>query len=77
MTRWFGLIGAPSSIGAHWPGQEKAPCAVRSQAGRVLAEAGLDEEGEAAAALVRGVMSAVAGKKTPEKSDGSTDIERG
>ncbi len=51
--------------------------ALRSQAGRVLAEADLDEEGEAAAALVRGVVSAVAGKKAPEKSDGSTDIERG
>jgi arginase family enzyme len=35
MTRRLGLIGIPSSIGAHWPGQEKAP--------RALREAGLVE----------------------------------
>jgi arginase len=29
MTRTVGLIGAPSSAGAHWPGQEKAPAALR------------------------------------------------
>ena len=33
--RRIGLIGVPSSAGAHWPGQEKAP--------RVLREAGLVE----------------------------------
>ena len=30
MTRRFGLIGVPSSAGAHGPGQEKAPAALRS-----------------------------------------------
>jgi arginase len=29
MSRTFGLIGVPSSVGAHWPGQEKAPAALR------------------------------------------------
>lgn len=29
MPRKIGLIGAPSSAGAHWPGQEKAPAALR------------------------------------------------
>ena len=29
MTRIFGLIGVPSSAGAHYPGQEKAPAALR------------------------------------------------
>ena len=30
MTRQrIGLIGVPSSAGAHWPGQEKAPGALR------------------------------------------------
>jgi arginase len=29
MTRQLGLIGVPSSAGAHWPGQEKAPRALR------------------------------------------------
>jgi hypothetical protein len=37
-----------------------------------LAEAGLDEEGETAVALVRGVVGAVAGKRAPEKPDGPT-----
>ena len=36
-----------------------------------------DEEGEAAAALVRGVVDAVAGKEAPERSDDPTDRERG
>jgi arginase len=42
MTRRLGLIGIPSSIGAHWPGQEKAPRALR-EAGLVeyVEEAGL------------------------------------
>jgi arginase len=41
----FGLIGVPSSAGAHGPGQEKAPTALR-QAGLLgaLREAGLDVE---------------------------------
>lgn len=30
MTRTYALIGAPSSAGAHWPGQEKAPTALRA-----------------------------------------------
>lgn len=30
MARTIGLIGAPSSAGAHWPGQEKAPAALRA-----------------------------------------------
>jgi arginase len=30
MPRTIGLIGAPSSAGAHWPGQEKAPAALRA-----------------------------------------------
>jgi arginase len=29
MSRKIGLIGTPSSAGAHWPGQEKAPAALR------------------------------------------------
>ena len=39
----FGLIGVPSSAGAHGPGQEKAPAALR-QAGLLgaLREAGLE-----------------------------------
>ena len=28
--RTFGLLGVPSSAGAHWPGQEKAPAAMRA-----------------------------------------------
>ncbi len=42
MTRRLGLIGIPSSVGAHWPGQEKAPRALR-EAGLVeyIEEAGL------------------------------------
>ncbi|TMF30144.1 MAG: arginase family protein, partial [Chloroflexi bacterium] len=41
----FGLIGVPSSAGAHGPGQEKAPSALRT-AGLLgaLREAGLDVE---------------------------------
>jgi arginase len=30
VPRTIGLIGAPSSAGAHWPGQEKAPAALRT-----------------------------------------------
>jgi arginase family enzyme len=40
MTRTFALLGVPSSAGAHWPGQEKAP--------RALREAGLVERLRAA-----------------------------
>lgn len=40
MSRRIGLIGVPSSAGAHWPGQEKAP--------RVTREAGLVERRQAA-----------------------------
>jgi arginase len=29
MPHTIGLIGVPSSAGAHWPGQEKAPAALR------------------------------------------------
>ena len=29
IARIFGLIGVPSTAGAHYPGQEKAPVAVR------------------------------------------------
>ena len=29
MPRTIGLLGVPSSAGAHWPGQEKAPAALR------------------------------------------------
>src|SRR3712207_5122733 len=29
MPRRIGLVGVPSSAGAHWPGQEKAPRALR------------------------------------------------
>jgi arginase len=29
MTRTIGFIGVPSSAGAHWPGQEKAPATLR------------------------------------------------
>src|ERR1700674_339291 len=44
-TMKFGLIGVPSSAGAHGPGQEKAPAALR-QAGLLgaLREAGLEVE---------------------------------
>ena len=42
MTQRLGLIGIPSSVGDHWPGQEKAPRALR-EAGLVeyIEEAGL------------------------------------
>jgi arginase len=40
VTRRLGLIGVPSSVGAHWPGQDKAPQALRA--------AGLVERLEAA-----------------------------
>jgi arginase len=30
MPRTIGLVGAPSSAGAHWPDQEKAPAALRA-----------------------------------------------
>jgi len=43
-TRTIGLIGVPSSAGAHWPGQEKAP--------QYLRRAGLVERLEASGALV-------------------------
>ena len=43
-TQTIGLIGVPSSAGAHWPGQEKAP--------QYLRRAGLVERLEASGALV-------------------------
>jgi arginase len=49
MPRSIGLIGVPSSAGAHWPGQEKAPGALRAVGliGR-LEDAGLrvDDHGD-------------------------------
>ncbi|MFC0622457.1 arginase family protein [Kribbella deserti] len=37
------LLGVPSSAGAHWPGQEKAPAALRQAGlGTALREAGVD-----------------------------------
>ena len=30
MTPIFGLVGAPSSAGAHYPGQEQTPAALRA-----------------------------------------------
>src|SRR5258708_32667968 len=44
-TMEFGLIGVPSSAGAHGPGQEKSPSALR-KAGSLgaLREAGLEVE---------------------------------
>ena len=44
MSRRVGLIGVPSSAGAHWPGQDKAP--------RVLREARLVERLESAGCTV-------------------------
>jgi arginase len=43
LSRRIGIIGVPSSAGAHWPGQEKAPRALR-EAGLVelLESAGVD-----------------------------------
>jgi arginase len=43
MTTRLGLLGVPSSAAAHWPGQEKAPAALR-EAGLLglLREAGLE-----------------------------------
>ena len=53
MSRRVGLIGVPSSAGAHWPGQEKAP--------RALRDAGLVERLESAGCAVvdRGDMPRV------------------
>jgi hypothetical protein len=73
LTRWLGYVDVPSSIRAHWLGQKKAARALcEARLVEYLAEAGLDEEGETAAALVRGVVGAVAGKRAPEKPDGPT-----
>jgi len=73
LTRWLGHVDVPSSIRAHWLGQKKAARALcEARLVEYLAEAGLDEEGETAAALVRGVVGAVAGKRAPEKSEGPT-----
>ena len=55
MLRRMGLIGVPSSAGAHWPGQEKAPGVLRG-AGHA------DEEGELAKLFVREVADALTGK---------------
>ncbi len=66
--RTIGFIGVPSSAGAHWPGQEKAPGMLRG-AGLVehIESAGCtvvdhaDEEGEPAAVFVREVADVLAG----------------
>ena len=44
MPRTIGVIGVPSSAGAHWPGKEKAP--------RALREAGLVERLESVGLVV-------------------------
>ncbi|MEQ7008256.1 arginase family protein [Actinopolymorpha sp. B17G11] len=53
-TTTLGLLGVPSSAAAHWPGQEKAPAALRD-AGliRLLREAGLDLEDHGDRPVVR------------------------
>jgi hypothetical protein len=76
LTRWLGHVDVHSSIGAHWLGQKKAARALcEASLVEYFAEASLDEEGETAAALVRGVVGAVAGKRAPEKLDGPTHRE--
>lgn len=52
-TTW-GLVGVPSSAAAHWPGQEKAPAALR-EAGLVglLREAGLEVDDHGDRPVVR------------------------
>jgi hypothetical protein len=51
LTRWLGHVDVPSSIRAHWLGQKKAARALcEARLVEYLAEAGLDEEGETAAA---------------------------
>ena len=59
--RTIGLIGVPSSAGAHWPGQEKAP--------RVLREAGLVERLESSGLAVsdHGDLSHVRFRPDPER----------
>lgn len=54
MSTTLGLLGVPSSAAAHWPGQEKAPAALRA-AGliRLLGEAGLEVEDHGDRPVVR------------------------
>lgn len=54
MSTTLGLLGVPSSAAAHWPGQEKAPAALR-EAGlvRLLREAGLMVEDHGDRSVVR------------------------
>lgn len=54
MSKTIGLLGVPSSAAAHWPGQEKAPAALR-EAGliRLLREAGLEVEDHGDRPVVR------------------------
>src|SRR5260370_8198544 len=64
----FGLIGVPSSAGAHGPGQEKAPSALR-KAGLLgaLREAGLELEDLGDLPVVR-FGPDVANRKRPTQS---------
>jgi arginase len=75
MTRWFELIGVPSSIGAHWPGQEKAPRALR-EAGLVeyLEEAGLrvTDRGDLPATRFRPDL----GRRHPQNLAAVVDVAR-
>lgn len=61
MRPTIGLIGVPSSAGAHWPGQEKAP--------RALRETGLVERLESAGLAVsdHGDLSRVRFRPDPER----------
>jgi arginase len=61
VTRTVGLIGVPSSAGAHWPGQEKAP--------RALREAGLVERLESSGLAVSdyGDLSRTRFRPDPER----------
>jgi arginase len=54
MRRKIGLLGVPSSAAAHWPGQEKAPAALR-EAGLVglLRDAGLEVDDHGDRPVVR------------------------
>jgi arginase len=54
MNATIGLLGVPSSAAAHWPGQEKAPAALR-QVGlvRLLGEAGLEVDDHGDRPVVR------------------------
>ncbi len=54
MSTTIGLLGVPSSAAAHWPGQEKAPAALRA-AGLIslLRDAGLEIDDHGDRAVVR------------------------